>query len=523
MPDLAISHVSTPYVSVYPFTTGFGSRYSNPATLPTGTGNGLAFSPSGTLLAIAHDNSPYISLYPWSAGFGVKYADPSTLPAFNGLAVAFRTGDSAIAVAHLRPPNISVYPLSSGFGTKYSDPATLPASDGTGVAFSPDGSDIAVAHGGTPFISVYPWNAGFGTKYTDPGTLPVSDATGVTFSSSGTVIIVANIGSPSVAAYAWSSGFGTKYADPGTLPASDGTGVAFRTGDTAIALTQQQNPAIAAYTWSSGFGTSYSDPGLPGDGEGQKSAAGVAWNSAGDYIAIAHVQSPYVSVYPWTTASGFGTKVSDPTILPGSDALGVFWLPTTVVTGGSPYLYYALQRLQEDDRQMSGFLRQATTLQQRTIGPFISDSDFKTLQTTLTIANTDIHLLINGVASVKNAGGATHLVNGEYEIIFNDVDTAIVGELKVNVVVSSALVVFATFFVLEEVVYDALYAAGALGFTGLSTSLADATADITQVLTRLPDELVGGRMKVYPHRYRRPGRVGPSRPQSNYNTTTKRR
>ena len=40
-------------------------------------------------LAVVHSTSPYISVYPWSSGFGTKYSDPSTLPTGNGKSVAF--------------------------------------------------------------------------------------------------------------------------------------------------------------------------------------------------------------------------------------------------------------------------------------------------------------------------------------------------------------------------------------------------------------------------------------------------
>ena len=93
---------------------GFGVKYTNPATLPTGTGFGVAFSPAGDTIAVAHFISLFITAYPWSA---------------------------------------------SGFGTKYTNPATLPTGDGVGVAFSPAGDTIAVAHGSSPFITAYPWNS----------------------------------------------------------------------------------------------------------------------------------------------------------------------------------------------------------------------------------------------------------------------------------------------------------------------------------------------------------------------------
>lgn len=42
---IAVAHVNSPYISVYPWSssTGFGTKYSDPSTLPTGRVNGVAF------------------------------------------------------------------------------------------------------------------------------------------------------------------------------------------------------------------------------------------------------------------------------------------------------------------------------------------------------------------------------------------------------------------------------------------------------------------------------------------------
>src|SRR5215204_5443750 len=98
---------------------------------------------------------------------------------------------------------------------------------------------------------------------------------------------------------------------------------------------------------------------------------------------------------------------------------------------------------------MSSFLRQATASQSRSLGPFISDSDFKTPATGLTIANTDVKLVSNGGASAdKNSGGGTHRANGNYGLTFDATDTATVGELEVSSKVAGALEAFKTFWVL---------------------------------------------------------------------------
>lgn len=113
---------------------------------------------------------------------------------------------------------------------------------------------------------------------------------------------------------------------------------------------------------------------------------------------------------------------------------------------------------------MTVFLKQSTASQSVIIGAFVDDTDFKTVETGLTIANTDIKLMKNGAASVnKNSGGATHRINGDYSITLDATDTNTVGELRVSVDVAGALVVWATYQVLEETVFDLYYGSGDTG------------------------------------------------------------
>ena len=82
--DLAVAHQTTPYMSVYPWVsgTGFGTKYANPATIPTSGAADVDFSPAGTEFAVAEINSPRVIAYAFTSGtgFGSKYANPATLP-----------------------------------------------------------------------------------------------------------------------------------------------------------------------------------------------------------------------------------------------------------------------------------------------------------------------------------------------------------------------------------------------------------------------------------------------------------
>lgn len=134
---------------------------------------------------------------------------------------------------------------------------------------------------------------------------------------------------------------------------------------------------------------------------------------------------------------------------------------------------------------MNGYLKQATAGQVRTIGPFVDDTDFKTLENALTINNTDIVISINGAAdTTKTSGGATaHGAGGIYTLTWDATDTASIGELYFSVKVAGALVVFGTYVVLDEAVYDAMF-----GTTALATATNITAGTITTVtnLTNLP-------------------------------------
>lgn len=134
-------------------------------------------------------------------------------------------------------------------------------------------------------------------------------------------------------------------------------------------------------------------------------------------------------------------------------------------------------------------LRHATASQTRTLGAFLDSTDGETAETALTIANTDVKLMANGGASAnKNSGGGTHLVNGHYAFTFDATDTATVGHLRISIKVAGALPVWADVQVMEEAVYDVLYASSADGVNASATRAAVglATANLDTQLGDIP-------------------------------------
>lgn len=107
---------------------------------------------------------------------------------------------------------------------------------------------------------------------------------------------------------------------------------------------------------------------------------------------------------------------------------------------------------------MSFWLKQSTAVTIK-LGPFVSNSDGYTPQTSLTISQADIRLTKNGgaFAQTNNAAGATHDENGYYGVPLDTTDTNTLGTLRVAVNESGALPVWQDFMVVPSNVWDSLF------------------------------------------------------------------
>jgi hypothetical protein len=106
------------------------------------------------------------------------------------------------------------------------------------------------------------------------------------------------------------------------------------------------------------------------------------------------------------------------------------------------------------------FIKQSTAVILK-LGPFVDDTDFKTAETGLTIAQGDIQISKNGGAFAQTSAASpttTHDADGWYPIPLTTTDTGTLGHIMVQVLVSGALPVWWEGLVLPANVYDALVA-----------------------------------------------------------------
>lgn len=131
---------------------------------------------------------------------------------------------------------------------------------------------------------------------------------------------------------------------------------------------------------------------------------------------------------------------------------------------------------------MAVILRQSTAVD-ILIGPFVDEDDGKTLEESLTISQGDVMLSKNGQAlAQKNDNTACAFDDfGCYNCELDATDTNTVGELTVVVFEDGALPFRRDYMVVEEAVYDALFAGSATGLLPANVTqwLGQAVAAVT--------------------------------------------
>ena len=300
---LAVAHSTSPFVTIYAYSSGSIVKTRDPSVLPTGNARGVSWSPDGRYLAVAHDVSPYVTIYDWSSGVPVKISNPATLPTGTGLGVSWSPSGRYLAVAHGTSPYVTIYDWSSGAPVKIANPATLPTNSAFSCAWSPSGRYLAVAHFGSPYVTIYDWSSGSPVKISNPTTLPTNTAQTCSWSPDGRYLVVGQSSSPHINIYDWITGSPVRISNPATLP---GDGGSF-SGPYDISWTPDQKYMLVGsatggvgtyfYDWTSGFPVKIADPSvLTNDDSGFRSVPGVAYSNDG-VIFVSSGYAPYNLVY----------------------------------------------------------------------------------------------------------------------------------------------------------------------------------------------------------------------------------
>jgi len=133
--SIALSMSISPYINVYAFSGGvIGSKFSNPAVFPTSTGRRVTFNNAGDNIALGWGNAPYIYVYPWSnsTGFGTRWTSPGTIPPAIVRGLGFSPLDNVLFVGNDNA-TIQAYNWSNSTGFGSIIGTTTPNSFSNGV------------------------------------------------------------------------------------------------------------------------------------------------------------------------------------------------------------------------------------------------------------------------------------------------------------------------------------------------------------------------------------------------------
>ncbi len=298
---------------------GWGQKYSNPSTSPTGRTWDSKFRPQGDAVGWALiSNSPYAEAYAFSnSGYGSRYANMASIPPSSPASFGWSPAGTEVLVGASTATGLNVYAWSSGWGTKYSSPVGLEA--GAKATFSKDSNYIFQSEAASPYLAAYGWSSsGFGSKFSDPSAATEESTSIPATNSDSSVVIVGQNATPYVKAYAFSAaGWGSAFSEPTTKFTTAVVGgpsqVEFNSSGTYVAMSHtgaanEFNCAI--YAWSGGWGSLLSDPASKTNGV----YSGIAW-VGNSFIVATRNASPFVFLYGWT-GSGWGTLYSSPVTLP---------------------------------------------------------------------------------------------------------------------------------------------------------------------------------------------------------------
>ena len=267
--SVAVPHASSPFLSVYNVNRaniGTGTTFikiANPVSLPTlgaGYGNGVNWSPDGTILAYNIAIQPFITFYSRDGDTLTKITSVTTN---TGVTNAVRGGGWH--------PNGNLYTSAGNFspwmnnwtrtGETFSIMSTgtavidsLPGAQTWAVAWNPQGNIVTFTVNAVPRIVSYWYDGSKFTKLAQPATTPTGSPAAVVWNREGTVVVLGHSTAPFMTAY-WVNYAGTattftKLANPTTNPASEVTAISFNNTSSSIICMTASTPFICAYNFA---------------------------------------------------------------------------------------------------------------------------------------------------------------------------------------------------------------------------------------------------------------------------------
>ena len=319
------THNAAPYVGAGLWTkeNGFGTKLADPTSSETvGAGTINPNAARNAFITGLNGGSTFLAAYKFNAstgGFGTKYSNPASLPGSStDISPVFNPSDSIVVAGSGVTPYVYAYPWSNtnGFGTKYANPSTLVTTPTRALNFNSAGTALFFSgQGQSGRARAYKWSAaGWGTKYTDSSIAGGTNTIMIQGNTANTAVFVSADNTPGQAAWPWNdvTGFGTIYTTISPVPAASANGRACVDKNMRKYICgSNTTPFIYSYRWNNttGWGSRYT---APTAATGQIATTSISPDGAS--ILGTMVPSPYVQAYIWLDDNqGWGAKYAGPT------------------------------------------------------------------------------------------------------------------------------------------------------------------------------------------------------------------
>lgn len=313
------------------------TKTPNPATLPTGVANDLAWSADTNYVSIAHNTSPFISIYKRTADTLTKLPNPSVLPTGNSSDSEFSSSGDYLAVGHVGGSSfLSIYKRSGDTFTFLANPSPQPTDSVYGVTWSPDGVYLATTYSYPPYLTVYKRSGDTFTALALPSLSDGSHGGKASWSPDGTYLSFARKDTPFLTTLKRSGDTFTLLSNPGSLASLFGRSVAWSPDNNYLSLAAESSPYLFNYKRSGDTFTKLADPATLPTGLGKDTT----WSSAGNYVVAMHDTSPFMSIYK--RSNDTFTKLADPSTLPAGIGYGADFTSDDLYLGtahaATPYM-----------------------------------------------------------------------------------------------------------------------------------------------------------------------------------------
>lgn len=301
-------------------------KMDDPFPLPTGNGNGVAFSSDKLYMVVAHDAFPFISIYkrinsPYLDFKYFKLPNPSVLPIGDALSVTFSPDDLYLIVGHKMTPFITIYKRNGDVFSKIANPSALPTGDALNVTFSPDGSLLAVNHMFYPSVSIYNHSGDIFNKIANQNIPGLDSDNLMSFSTSFTpdnqYVAGAQLTGSSLNLYKKNGNVFTEITEPSIFANTDLRDVAFSNDGVYLAVcgSQYRIYGLKILKRNGDVFTLLADPSALPEGV----CWGVRFSSDDKYLIVSSDKAPYLHIYEKN--GDVFTKLPNPYALPTGAAL----------------------------------------------------------------------------------------------------------------------------------------------------------------------------------------------------------